>query len=162
MGAEGSGKSLQSITVVGRFLVYSRSRFSEPFGHLARALTKALPGEVCSCLSTLPAWSHSTKNSCGRARNVAKQKPSRFAPLAQPAEQRGPLRTGRIVNLLLGQGHGFIRLADRRQVFFHRSDLRDGTGFGDLAVGEVLTFELLEDPISGPRALRVGRRKRQG
>lgn len=72
---------------------------------------------------------------------------------------RGPSRSGRIVTLVLGQGHGFIRLADRRHVFFHRSDLCEGTGFSDLAIGEVLTFELLEDPISGPRALRVERRR---
>lgn len=77
----------------------------------------------------------------------------------RPAEQRGPSRSGRVVTLMLGQGHGFIRLADRRNVFFHRSDLREGTRFGDLAIGEVLTFELLEDPISGPRALRVQRRR---
>lgn len=61
--------------------------------------------------------------------------------------------------LVLGQGHGFIRLADRRSVFFHRSDLQEGTRFGDLTLGEILTFELLDDPISGPRALRVERRQ---
>jgi len=77
-------------------------------------------------------------------------------------DQRGPSRSGRIVTLVLGQGHGFIRLGDRRDVFFHRSDLCEGTGFGDLAVGEILTFELLEDPISGPRALRVERRRPRG
>jgi cold shock CspA family protein len=63
------------------------------------------------------------------------------------------------VTLIVGQGHGFIRLADRRSVFFHRSDLREGTRFGDLSVGERLTFELFDDPISGPRALRVERRQ---
>jgi cold shock CspA family protein len=62
---------------------------------------------------------------------------------------------------VLGQGHGFIRLSDRRNVFFHKSDLREGTRFGDLAIGEVLTFELMEDPVSGPRALRVERRPRR-
>ena len=75
-------------------------------------------------------------------------------------ERRGPSRSGRIVNLVLGQGHGFVRLGDRRHVFFHRSDVCDGTRFGDLAVGEILTFELFEDPISGPRALRVQRKRR--
>jgi cold shock CspA family protein len=81
---------------------------------------------------------------------------------AKPEEPQGPSRSGRIVTLVLGQGHGFIRLSDRRSVFFHRSDLREGTRFGDLAVGEVMTFELLEDPISGPRALRVARRQGRG
>jgi cold shock CspA family protein len=46
-------------------------------------------------------------------------------------------------------------------VFFHRSDLREGTRFGDLAIGQFLTFELLDDPVSGPRALRVQRRPRR-
>jgi cold shock CspA family protein len=64
---------------------------------------------------------------------------------------------GRIVTLMLGQGQGFIRLRNTRQVFFHRSDLREGTAFHDLAVGHQVRFELLEDPISGPRALRVER-----
>jgi cold shock CspA family protein len=63
------------------------------------------------------------------------------------------------VTLVLGQGHGFIRLTDRRKVFFHRSDLGEGASFGELAVGEIVTFELLDDPISGPRAVRVERRR---
>jgi cold shock CspA family protein len=74
-------------------------------------------------------------------------------------ERTGPPRSGRIVTLVLGQGHGFIRLSDRRDVFFHKSDVCDGTRFSDLAVGQILTFELYEDPISGPRALRLGRRR---
>lgn len=97
----------------------------------------------------------------GPGRRVAKHRSPRQSPVRQPGEQPGPSHSGRIVTLVLGHGHGFIRLADRREVFFHRSDLRDGTGFGDLAIGEILTFELLEDPISGPRALRVGRRQRR-
>jgi cold shock CspA family protein len=35
--------------------------------------------------------------------------------------------------------------------------LCEGTAFQDLAVGDRVTFELLEDAISGPRALRVER-----
>jgi cold shock CspA family protein len=58
---------------------------------------------------------------------------------------------------MLGQGHGFIRQTSDRKVFFHRSDLCEGTSFHDLAVGDRVTFELFEDVISGPRALRVER-----
>lgn len=83
---------------------------------------------------------------------------NRQSQAGRAVELHGPSRSGRIVTLLHGQGHGFIRLADRRTVFFHRSDLREGMRFGDLAIGEVLTFELFDDPISGPRALRVQRR----
>jgi cold shock CspA family protein len=59
---------------------------------------------------------------------------------------------------MVGQGHGFIRLSDNRDVFFHRSDLLEGTSFNDFAVGDTVTFELLEDAVSGARALRVTRR----
>ena len=49
---------------------------------------------------------------------------------------------------MIGQGHGFIRLANGQEVFFHRSDVR-----------EAVTFELLDDRISGARAVQVDRRK---
>jgi cold shock CspA family protein len=75
-------------------------------------------------------------------------------------ERRGVVSTGRIVKLLVGQSHGFIRLADARDVYFHRSDLEDGTAFNDFIIGDVVTFELLEDAVSGARALHVKRRRR--
>ena len=77
--------------------------------------------------------------------------------MMRPADRRGTPSSGRIVTLMLGQGHGFIQLRNARKVFFHRSDLSEGTSFNDLAVGNRVTFELLEDAISGPRALRVER-----
>jgi cold shock CspA family protein len=75
----------------------------------------------------------------------------------RPIERRGTPSSGRIVALMLGQGQGFIRLTNTRRIFFHRSDLCEGTSFHELAVGNRVTFELLEDAISGPRALRVAR-----
>jgi cold shock CspA family protein len=80
---------------------------------------------------------------------------------SQPPERRGVSTTGRIVKLLVGQGHGFIRLMDDRQVFFHRTDVREGESFNDLAVNVLVTFELLEDAVSGARALQVTRRSRR-
>jgi len=77
--------------------------------------------------------------------------------MMRPIERRGTPSSGRIVTLMLGQGHGFIRLTSARKVFFHRSDLCEGTSFHDLAIGNRVTFDLLEDAISGPRALRVAR-----
>jgi cold shock CspA family protein len=62
--------------------------------------------------------------------------------------------------MCFGQSHGFIRLADDREIFFHRSDVCEGTSFNALVVGESVTFELHEDIISGARALRVKRRRR--
>jgi cold shock CspA family protein len=60
---------------------------------------------------------------------------------------------------VLGQGHGFIRSADGRKVFFHRSDLREGVSFSEFVVDQPVQFDLLDDPISGPRALQVQRRR---
>ena len=69
----------------------------------------------------------------------------------------GTPATGTIVRLLVGQGHGYIRLADRRVIYFHRGDLVEGTPFNECAVGDTLSFEILEDRFSGPRALSVRR-----
>jgi len=65
------------------------------------------------------------------------------------------------VTLFIGQGHGFIRLANEREVFLHRSDVREGTSFNDFAVGDAVQFDLLEDDVSGPRAIQVVRRTRR-
>lgn len=83
------------------------------------------------------------------ARNVA----------AGPADRRGTPSVGRIVRLFIGQSHGFIRLANGRDVFFHRSDVRETASFNEFAVGDTVTFELLEDNVSGPRAVKVERRQ---
>lgn len=75
----------------------------------------------------------------------------------RPEPRRGTPSSGRVVTLFVGQCHGFIRLANGREVFFHRSDVRQGTSFNAFAIGDRVTFELLEDGVSGPRALRVER-----
>ena len=94
-----------------------------------------------------------------RTRGVAgKAVPARKPAGSAPVERHGIPSTGRIVTLFIGQGHGFIRLASDRHVFFHRSDVREGTAFNDFAVGDIVRFDLLEDHVSGPRALQVARR----
>jgi cold shock CspA family protein len=80
-------------------------------------------------------------------------KPSRNEPRGKPA-------TGRIAKILFGQGHGYIRLPDDREIYFHRGDLQEGTAFNDLQIGDPVTFELLEDSVSGARALRVALKKK--
>jgi cold shock CspA family protein len=75
-------------------------------------------------------------------------------------EPSGPRATGRIVTILVGRGDGFIRLANERKIYFHRADLQEGTSFHDLQIGDVVQFELLEDSVSGARALKVMRPKR--
>jgi len=93
-------------------------------------------------------------------RGARQAAPGRSAHPTAPPERRGAAATGRIVKLLIGQSHGFIRLADGRDIYFHRSDLQEGTSFNDFAVGDAVTFELLEDAVSGARALRVKPRRR--
>jgi cold shock CspA family protein len=93
--------------------------------------------------------------SFGAARKVAP--PARHG--TRPVERHGIVTNGRIVKLLVGKGHGFIRLADGREIFFHRADVGEGVSINDFVVGDRVTFELLEDTVSGARALRVSRRE---
>jgi cold shock CspA family protein len=51
------------------------------------------------------------------------------------------------------------KMRDNREVYFHRADVQEGTSFNDLEVGETVKFELLDDAVSGARALRVRRNK---
>jgi cold shock CspA family protein len=72
---------------------------------------------------------------------------------------RGIPLLGRIGKLFVGQGHGYIHVADHRDVFFHRADVVKGESINDFAVGHAVTFDLFEDSVSGPRALNVTRRR---
>ena len=71
-------------------------------------------------------------------------------------EERGQRTTGRILRMLYGQSYGLIRIEDRRDVFFHRKDARASL-FNALEPGDRVIFELIEDPLTGPRAVRVAR-----
>jgi hypothetical protein len=72
-----------------------------------------------------------------------------------PRQAIGVSGCGQIVRLYTGQCHGAIRMADGREVWFHRNDMAEHAAFNDFAVGDSVAFELLEDRISGARALRV-------
>jgi cold shock CspA family protein len=91
---------------------------------------------------------------------VARKPKSPSGSAARPLDLHGRPAAGRISTLLVGQGHGQIRCRDGRLIFFHRADLHEGTAFNDLQVGHAVMFELLDDRVSGPRALRVCRRQR--
>lgn len=78
-----------------------------------------------------------------------------------PIPSAGARTSGTIIRIAVGQSYGFIRLRDRREVFFHRADLRDDTSFNSLRIGELVAFELIVDAISGPRAVHISRRTRQ-
>jgi cold shock CspA family protein len=72
----------------------------------------------------------------------------------QPLPMSGRPTSGKVVKIHAGQSHGYIRSADNRDVFFHRADTTWGT-FNNLAIGDKVAFELIEDRVSGPRATRV-------
>ena len=91
---------------------------------------------------------------------VPRKSKSQSGNATRPTDLRGRPATGRIRSLLVGQGHGQIRLRDGLVIFFHRADLQEGTDFNDLQIGDSVTFELVDDRVSGPRALRVCRRQR--
>lgn len=69
----------------------------------------------------------------------------------------GTRANGKVARLVIGQSYGFIRLRDRREVFFHRADVREDTPFNSLQIGDLVAFELIVDVVSGPRAIRVTR-----
>ncbi len=77
-----------------------------------------------------------------------------------PPSAVGQRANGTIARLVVGQSYGFIRLRDRREVFFHRADVREDTPFNSLELGDAVAFELIVDAVSGPRAIRVTRRTR--
>jgi hypothetical protein len=87
--------------------------------------------------------------------HLASRKRSRLP--APPDERRGAPALGRIVELLVGQGTGFIRFGVDSKAFFHRGDLQPDTSINDFELGDAVEFELVEDRVSGPRAVRVRR-----
>jgi cold shock CspA family protein len=91
----------------------------------------------------------------GHITNDARKRP---AKVLRPLERRGVPESGRIVKLSVGQGHGFIRMANDRDVYFHRSDVLGGASINDFTIGDPVEFERLDDTVSGARALRVRRR----
>ena len=62
--------------------------------------------------------------------------------------------TGRINKIIRAGGCGFIRASGGEEVFFHKSDL-EGTKYDELEARVGVRFDLVADPISGPRAVRV-------
>ena len=75
--------------------------------------------------------------------------------MTPPAGPRAVPASGRIIALTIGQGTGFIRVGADDRVFFHRSDVQEGSSINDFEPGDVVDFDLVADPVSGARALRV-------
>ena len=71
---------------------------------------------------------------------------------------QGRSSTGQVATITRGRGDGFIRETRGELLYFHRSDVVDGT-FNELNIGDAVTFEVIEDAISGHRAARVAKPK---
>ncbi len=62
---------------------------------------------------------------------------------------------GKIIRLVRDRGFGFIQGEGRQDIFFHRSELREGD-FDSLIGTETVEFEMGTDPRSGrERAVNV-------
>jgi len=88
----------------------------------------------------------------GQLRLVSSKRLLRVTP---PVERHAVRASGRILALTVGQGTGFIESGGRGKVFFHRTDLQPPMSINDLELGERVEFDLVEDAVSGPRAMRV-------
>ena len=85
---------------------------------------------------------------------------AKLPPWQSPDQRdpRGRVSRGRVAILTRGRGNGFIRDAKADLFYFSRSGMLDGS-FNDLNVGDIVTFEVIEDHVSGHRAARVARKK---
>ena len=74
-------------------------------------------------------------------------------PRSSPLTQIEVHMKGTIKKLIRDRGFGFIRAADGKEVFFHRSSLSIGD-FDRLNEGDSVEFEM-EQSEKGPRAVNV-------
>ena len=61
---------------------------------------------------------------------------------------------GTIRRLIADRGFGFIRTAEGKDLFFHRSEL-EGVDFNSLREGQQVEFQVRQDPSGRPHAMRV-------
>ena len=73
---------------------------------------------------------------------------------ADATSVRGRATTGTITQLTHGRLCGVIRAANGQNVFFHGRDL-EGARYNDMQLGGTVSFELIDDRISGARAARI-------
>lgn len=96
----------------------------------------------------------STEYLYGQLRLASHQRSLRVAP---PVERHALPASGRILALTVGQGTGFIEAGAGSKVFFHRTNLQPPTSINDLELGDAVEFDLVDDAVSGARAVRVRR-----
>ena len=69
------------------------------------------------------------------------------------ADGAQPMASGTIKKVMKDRGFGFIRTADGKEVFFHRSECR-ALDFEHIEQGQTVDFDEENDP-KGPRARNV-------
>jgi cold shock CspA family protein len=85
----------------------------------------------------------------------------RTLPGTSIPQPRGRAAKGRVRELSHGRLCGVIEATDGQRIFFHGRDL-DRARYNDLKLGDVVDFEVIDDPVSGARAtaIRLGHRSR--
>ena len=73
-------------------------------------------------------------------------------------DPRGRASTGKVSTITHGRGDGYVRETRGELLYFNRRDVLDGS-FNDLNIGDAVTFEVIEDTVSGHRAARVAKKK---
>ena len=58
------------------------------------------------------------------------------------------------IKLISDRGFGFIRTAEGKDLFFHRKDF-EGVDYDSLGEGREVEFEVWQDRIGRPQAVRV-------
>jgi cold shock CspA family protein len=71
-----------------------------------------------------------------------------------PVPATAVMMTGRVTQVIRSRACGFIRAVDGQDVFFHASELT-GIAFSEVEERLVVKFDLVHDPVSGPRATQV-------
>jgi len=61
---------------------------------------------------------------------------------------------GHVKSVQRGSGTGYIRDQTGREFFFHKGDVVNKR-FNDLEVGALVRFDVIEDAISGARAIQI-------
>ena len=85
----------------------------------------------------------------------------RTLPGTSIPQPRGRAAKGRVRELSHGRLCGLIEATDGQRIFFHGRDL-DRARYNDLKLGDLVDFEVIDDPVSGARAtaIRLGAQSR--
>jgi cold shock CspA family protein len=78
----------------------------------------------------------------------------RILPGTTIPQPRGRAAQGRVKQLSHGRLCGDIETTDGQRIFFHGRDLEQAR-YNDLKIGDAVSFEVIDDHISGARATAI-------